>query len=135
MNMELDRVPSLYKKLQDLYLRAESMMVKKEGAAALRELLLEINIVYEELFKIIADLPADEIVVGTDWSKANLQKSKFEFDDRAREWMSVVENPMTLLGKKRSLDYESSIRTSNSIRSERRRSAIKTTFGCCCSSS
>jgi len=91
----------------------------------LRELLLEINIVYEDLFEIIADLPADEIVVGTDWSKANLHKSKFEFDDRAREWMSVVENPMTLLGKKRSLDYESSIRTSNSIRSERRRSAIK----------
>ena len=94
MGSEQSEVIQAKQELQNLYIRAESLMLKTEGVKPLKKLLPEIDEHYNELLtKLNAceGLDENEIYGSTDWCKADLVREKLDFDIHCRSWLSSQE--------------------------------------------
>ena len=76
MEVNLGEIARLKQRLQNLYIRAESLMLKPEGVKPLERFLPEIDSCFEKLIEACDLVPKDELVPGTNWSKLDLMKEK-----------------------------------------------------------
>ena len=74
MEVNLGEIARLKQRLQNLYIRAESLMMKPEGAKPLERFLPEVDSCFDKLMEACDLVPKDELVPGTDWSKLDLMK-------------------------------------------------------------
>jgi len=92
---------------------------------------LKVGADFEKLTDLIASLPEDDLLPGTDCRKSDLFKSNAEFEAHTEEWLKGDGGPT--LGTGRSANDSKSLGSrsnslssaSSSIRSERRRSKVK----------
>ena len=120
----------VYKALQNLYVRAESLMLKPEGYKPLLNLLSDIRQCFEKLTNLLE--AHDEQVVSTsnlNFSKNSVVVEKQQFQEHVQRWIKDTEHKLS--EKSRTLSRAcSSVRTgsqstSSLIRSEKRRSLVK----------
>ena len=94
------------------------------GCTPIRKLLPEIDNIYEQLLHVCEDLQSSDIVPGTNWCKADVQREKSEFDVHAIAWISHNEYQMNVRGTK-TLSVDGSYRSSSSVRSAKLKSRVK----------
>ena len=88
MEVNLGEIARLKQRLQNLYIQAESLMLKPEGVKPLERFFPEIDSCFERLIEACDPVPKDELVPDTDWSKLDLMKEKESFDVHAVRWLS-----------------------------------------------
>ena len=131
--MESHEVKYLCDQLHAKYLEAEKYMLDKTKAESLLVLLPEIKDIYATLNKGIESFSPEEEILDTGYKRENLEKSKQEFDDRVEAWLelsressktdfpSLEQVPQKTAGPGSHVSRS----TTSSVRSERRRSAVK----------
>ena len=72
-------------------MRAEGLMVKREGVSATKALLPAIDSCFDELMKMCLETADDELVPGLYVSKADLIKEKLAFDVQVSSWICESE--------------------------------------------
>ena len=117
-----------YKALQNLYVRAESLMMKPEGYKPLLTLLSDIRQKFENLTNLLEALDEQE-ALNLNFSKNSIVVENQQFEEHVQRWMKDTEDKLSK--ESRAFSYErSSVRTgsqstSSSIRSEKQRSLVK----------
>ena len=109
--------------LQNMYVRAEGLMMKPKGVHPLENLLPEID-VYERLLHVCEDLQSSDIVPGTNWCKADIKREKSGFDVHAITWISHNEYQMNVRDTK-TLSAHGSYISSSSVGSAKLKSRVK----------
>ena len=125
MEVNLGEIARLKQRLQSLYIRAESLMLKPEGVKPLERFLPEIDSCFEKLIEACDPVPKDELVPGTDWSKLDLMKEKESFDVHAVRWFSHNEplQKSELVSASKAPSY--SVMSGSSTKSEKLRSQVR----------
>ena len=120
--MSLGDPNEVYKALQNLYIRAESLMMKPEGYNPLLTLLSDIRQCFENLTNLLE-------ASNLNFSKNSIVVEKQQFEEHFQRWIKDTEDKLSK--ESRALSREcSSVRTGsqfifNSICSEKRRSLVK----------
>ena len=128
MIMSLGDPNEVYKALQNLYVRAESLMMKPEGYKPLLTLLSDIRQKFENLTNLFEALDEQE-ASNLNFSKNNIVVEKQQFEEHVQRWIKDTEDKLSK--ESRAFSYErSSVRTgshstSSSIRSKKQRSLVK----------
>ena len=126
--MSLGDPNEVYKALQNLYVRAESLMIKPEGYKPLLTLLSDIRQKFENLTNLLEALDEQE-AVNLNFSKNSTVVENQQFEEHVQRWIKDTEDKLSK--ESRAFSYErSSVRTgsqstSSSIRSEKQRSLVK----------
>ena len=89
--MQSANVAQLNHEPHNLYVRAEGLMVKREGVSATKALLPAINSCFDELMKMCVKTADDDLVPGLYVSKADLIKEKLAFDVQVSSWICESE--------------------------------------------
>ena len=89
--MQSVNVAQLNHELHNLYVRAEGLMVKRQGVSATKALLSAIDSCFDELMKMCVETDDDELVPGLYVSKADLIKEKLAFDVQLSSWICESE--------------------------------------------
>ena len=128
MIMSLGDPNEVYKALQNLYVRAESLMMKPEGYKPLLTLLSDIRQKFENLTNLLEALDEQE-ALNLNFSKNSIVVENQQFEEHVQRWIKDTEDKLSK--ESRAFSYErSSVRTgshstSSSIRSEKQRSLVK----------
>ena len=128
MIMSLSDPNEVYKALQNLYVRAESLMMKPEGYKPLLTLLSDIRQKFENLTNLLEALDEQE-ALNLNFSKNSIVVENQQFEEHVQRWIKDTEDKLSK--ESRAFSYErSSVRTgsqstSSSIRSEKQRSLVK----------
>ena len=128
MIMSLGDPNEVYKALQNLYIRAESLMMKPEGYNPLLTLLSDIRQCFENLTNLLEALDEQE-TSNLNFSKNSIVVEKQQLEEHFQRWIKDTEDKLSK--ENRALSREcSSVRTGsqfifNSICSEKRRSLVK----------
>ena len=128
MVMSLGDPNEVYKALQNLYVRAESLMMKPEGYKPLLTLLSNIRQKFENLTNLLEALDEQE-ALNLNFSKNSIVVENQQFEEHVQRWIKDTEDKLSK--ESRAFSYErSSVRTgshstSSSIRSEKQRSLVK----------
>ena len=126
--MSLSDPNEVYKALQNLYVRAESLMMKPEGYKPLLTLLSDIRQKFENLTNLLEALDEQE-ALNLNFSKNSIVVENQQFEEHVQRWIKDTEDKLSK--ESRAFSYErSSVRTgsqstSSSIRSEKQRSLVK----------
>ena len=126
--MSLGDPNEVYKALQNLYVRAESLMMKPEGYKPLLTLLSDIRQNFENLTNLLEALDEQE-ALNLNFSKNSTVVENQQFEEHVQRWIKDTEDKLSK--ESRAFSYErSSVRTgsqstSSSIRSEKQRSLVK----------
>ena len=126
--MSLGDPNEVYKALQNLYVRAESLMMKPEGYKPLLTLLSDIRQKFENLTNLLEALDEQE-ALNLNFSKNSIVVENQQFEEHVQRWIKDTEDKLSK--ESRAFSYErSSVRTgshstSSSIRSEKQRSLVK----------
>ena len=126
--MSLGDPNEVYKALQNLYVRAESLMMKPEGYKPLLTLLFDIRQKFENLTNLLEALDEQE-ALNLNFSKNSIVVENQQFEEHVQRWIKDTEDKLSK--ESRAFSYErSSVRTgsqsiSSSIRSEKQRSLVK----------
>ena len=126
--MSLGDPNEVYKALQNLYVRAESLMMKPEGYKPLLTLLSDIRQKFENLTNLLEALDEQE-ASNLNFSKNSIVVEKQQFEEHVQRWIKDTEDKLSK--ESRAFSHEcSSVRTgsqstSSSIRSEKQRSLVK----------
>ena len=126
--MSLGDPNEVYKALQNLYVRAESLMMKPEGYKPLLTLLFDIRQKFENLTNLLEALDEQE-ALNLNFSKNSTVVENQQFEEHVQRWIKDTEDKLSK--ESRAFSYErSSVRTgsqsiSSSIRSEKQRSLVK----------
>ena len=126
--MSLGDPNEVYKALQNLYVRAESLMMKPEGYKPLLTLLSDIRQKFENLTSLLEALDEQE-ALNLNFSKNSIVVENQQFEEHVQRWIKDTEDKLSK--ESRAFSYErSSVRTgsqstSSSIRSEKQRSLVK----------
>ena len=118
----------VYKALQNLYVRAESLMMKPEGYKLLLTLLSDICQKFENLTNLLEALDEQE-ASNLNFSKNSIVAEKQQFEEHVQCWIKDTEDKLSK--ESRTFLHEcSSVKTgsqstSNLIRSEKQRSLVK----------
>jgi len=102
-----EKVIELKNKLQQMYIKAESLLLNKETDVALHEFLPMLNNQYETLMDACKSFIDNEIITGTDWCKSDL-KTKQEFDSHVITELTKSLSLSHVLDDRRSLGSSSS---------------------------
>ena len=128
MIMSLGHPNEVYKALQNLYVRAESLMMKPEGYKLLLTLLSDIRQKFENLTNLLEALDEQE-ALNLNFSKNSIVVENQQFEEHVQRWIKDTEDKLSK--ESHTFSYErSSVRTgsqstSSSIRSEKQRSLVK----------
>ena len=118
----------VYKTLQNLYVRAESIMMKPEGYKPLLTLLSDICQCFENLTKLLKALD-QQVVLNLNLSKNSIVVEKQQFKEHVQCWIKDTEDKLSkeshAFSHECSLVRTGSQSTSNSIHSEKWRSLVK----------
>ena len=126
--MSLGDPNEVYKALKNLYVRAESLMMKPEGYKPLLTLLSDIRQKFENLTNLLEALDEQE-ALNLNFSKNSIVVENQQFEEHVQRWIKDTEDKLSK--ESRAFSYErSSVRTgsqstSSSIRSEKQRSLVK----------
>ena len=126
--MSLGDPNEVYKALQNLYVGAESLMMKPEGYKPLLTLLSDIRQKFENLTNLLEALDEQE-ALNLNFSKNSIVVENQQFEEHVQRWIKDTEDKLSK--ESRAFLYErSSVRTgsqstSSSIRSEKQRSLVK----------
>ena len=126
--MSLGDPNEVYKALQNLYVRAESLMMKPEGYKPLLTLLFDIRQKFENLTNLLEALDEQE-ALNLNFSKNSTVVENQQFEEHVQRWIKDTKDKLSK--ESRAFSYErSSVRTgsqstSSSIRSEKQRSLVK----------
>ena len=126
--MSLGDPNKVYKALQNLYVRAESLMMKPEGYKPLLTLLSDIRQKFENLTNLLEALDEQE-ALNLNFSKNSIVVENQQFEEHVQRWIKDTEDKLSK--ESHAFSYErSSVRTgsqstSSSIRSEKQRSLVK----------
>ena len=126
--MSLGDPNEVYKALQNLYVRAESLMMKPEGYKPLLTLLSDIRQKFENLTNLLEALDEQE-ALNLNFSKNSIVVENQQFEEHVQRWIKDTEDKLSK--ESRAFSYErSSVRTgsqstSSSIRSEKQRSLVR----------
>ena len=85
--MQSVKAAQLNHELHNLYVRAEGLMVKREGVSATKALLPAIDSCFDEFMKMCVETADDELGPGLYVSKANLIEEKLAFDVQVSSWI------------------------------------------------
>ena len=128
MIMLLGDPNEVYKALQNLYVRAKSLMMKPGDYKLLLTLLSDIRQCFKNLTNLLEALD-QQVVSNLNFSKNSIVVEKQQFEKHVQNWIKDTEDKLTK--ESRAFLREcSSVRTgsqstSSSIRSEKRRSLVK----------
>ena len=126
--MSLGDPKEVYKALPNLYVRAESLMMKPEGYKPLLTLLSDIRQKFENLTNLLEALDEQE-ALNLNFSKNSIVVENQQFEEHVQCWIKDTEDKLSK--ENRAFSYErSSVRTGSqstscSIRSEKQRSLVK----------
>ena len=78
----------VYQKLRNLYIRAESFMLKPDGLNPLRSLLPDIEKCYKKFLNVSETIGDNEVIPVVEITKQDVVIKKQKFDSQSKSWIA-----------------------------------------------
>ena len=115
----------VYQKLRNLYIRAESFMLKPDGLNPLRSLLPDIEKCYKKFLNVSETIGDNEVIPVVEITKQDVVIEKQKFDSQSKSWIADLLKTVPVSSTKSVASSMKSSASSSSSRSQKIMSQVK----------